>query len=89
MWIVYYVATTKELATTKGRYESEAWAKRKTEQLNKRFGAGSFAYASSEDYYTKVVYKKKVINMMSGKEIEIDSNTPLCCDPSSETYWSM
>lgn len=33
--------------------------------------------------------QKKVINIMSGKEILIDIDTPLCCDPSSETYWSM
>ena len=33
--------------------------------------------------------KKKVRNLMSGEEVEIDSDTPLCCDPSSETYWSM
>jgi len=32
---------------------------------------------------------KKVRNLMSGKEIEIAADTPLCCDPSSETYWSM
>lgn len=32
---------------------------------------------------------KIVKNLMSGKEIEIDYDTPLCCDPSSETYWSM
>lgn len=32
---------------------------------------------------------KKVTNLMSGKEVEIASDTPLCCDPSSETYWSM
>lgn len=32
---------------------------------------------------------KKVRNLMSGIEIEIAADTPLCCDPSSETYWSM
>jgi hypothetical protein len=32
---------------------------------------------------------KTVSNLMSGKEIEIAVGTPLCCDPSSETYWSM
>lgn len=32
---------------------------------------------------------KKVRNLMSGKEIEIAEDTPLCLDPSSETYWSM
>ena len=28
-------------------------------------------------------------NLMSKKVIEIEIDTPLCCDPSSETYWSM
>ena len=34
-------------------------------------------------------FTRKVRNLMSGQEVEIDVNTPLCCDPSSETYWSM
>ena len=32
---------------------------------------------------------KTVINLMSGKEIQIERDTPRCCDPSSELYWSM
>ena len=28
-------------------------------------------------------------NLMSGKPIQVALGTPLCCDPSSETYWSM
>lgn len=32
---------------------------------------------------------RKVRNLMSGKEVEIAYDTPLACDPSSETYWSM
>lgn len=32
---------------------------------------------------------KIVTSLMSGKEVEIATETPLCCDPSSETYWSM
>jgi hypothetical protein len=32
---------------------------------------------------------KKVKSLMSGKEIEIREDTPFCCDPSTETYWSM
>lgn len=30
-----------------------------------------------------------VKNLMTGKDIEIASDTPWCCNPSSETYWSM
>ena len=32
---------------------------------------------------------KTVKNLMSGKEVQIPHNTPRCCDPSSELYWSM
>jgi len=32
---------------------------------------------------------KKVKSLMTGKEIEIREDTPFCCDPSTETYWSM
>ena len=35
------------------------------------------------------VATKTVRNLMSGKEVEIAVDTPLCCDPSSETYWCM
>ena len=32
---------------------------------------------------------KTIRNIMSGMDIEIPVDTPICCDPSSETYWSM
>jgi hypothetical protein len=31
---------------------------------------------------------KIVTNLQSDKLVRIGVNTPLCCDPSSETYWS-
>jgi hypothetical protein len=33
--------------------------------------------------------KMIVKNLMSGKPVEIDADTPWCCNPASETYWSM
>jgi len=32
---------------------------------------------------------RKVVNLMTGTELEIDYDTPRSCDPSSELYWSM
>lgn len=32
---------------------------------------------------------RKVRNLMSGQEVEIDYDTPRCLDPSSDLYWSM
>jgi hypothetical protein len=33
--------------------------------------------------------KRTVKNLMTGKDVEIDYDTPWSCNPSSETYWSM
>ena len=33
--------------------------------------------------------KITVKNLMTGKPVEIDADTPWCCNPASETYWSM
>ena len=32
---------------------------------------------------------KIVKNLMTGEDVEIAHDTPRCCDPSSELYWSM
>ncbi len=29
-----------------------------------------------------------VKNLMTGKDVQIDRDTPWCCNPASETYWS-
>ncbi len=36
-----------------------------------------------------VVMARKVRNLMSGEMVEIAYDTPMSCDPSTETYWSM
>ncbi len=48
-----------------------------------------FAVAEINDFYANIEKQEIKINMMSGKEFTQGVNTPLCCDPSSETYWSM
>jgi len=32
---------------------------------------------------------KTVKNLMTGAEVQIEHDTPWCCNPASETYWSM
>lgn len=32
---------------------------------------------------------RTVRSLMSGEEVQIAADTPRCCDPSSELYWSM
>jgi hypothetical protein len=97
-YVVYHTKSTRTIKT----FEKESAAKRSTTCMNRKATKGAagdctddhtayipYAYTDQENYDKNVVYTKKVINMMSGLEIEIPSNTPHSCDPSTETYWSM
>ena len=43
----------------------------------------------SEKEYEAQVPTKTVKNLMTGQEMTMRADTPACCDPSTETYWSM
>lgn len=49
----------------------------------------AFKLGYGEKEIRRVVGKKTVTSLMSGKEVQIPVDTPACCDPSTETYWSM
>ena len=86
MFIVYHVESTKEF---RSNYNTLGGAKRGATALNKQFGADKYAATDRADYETNVVKMVMVKNLMTGKLVEQASNTPHCCDVSSETYWSM
>ncbi len=45
--------------------------------------------ASAEAFYLGQFTMKTVTVMGTDTQIQIPVNTPIHCDPSSETYWSM
>lgn len=49
--------------------------------------ANAFVRAAKEVYVDPGM--KTVINILSGKPVEIRADTPRCCDPSSELYHCM
>lgn len=83
-YIVYHRASTQMLKI----FSLESAAKRSKTCMNRNAGSDQYAYVQEDTYYKEIVKTKKVKSLMTGKEVEIPSNTPLCCDPSSETYWS-
>ena len=50
------------------------------------YNAGELSIVDRKTY---VAPKITVTNLMSGKPVEIDADTPWCCRPDSETFWSM
>ena len=72
-------------------FDNESGAKRSATCHNKKVRKGREKVAAIErsEYESKVVHDVEVVNLMSGKKIKIRSNTPNCCNPASETFWSM
>ena len=47
-------------------------------------------YPSGFGYRMEYVPKMKTVkNLMTGAEVQIEHDTPWCCNPASETFWSM
>ena len=96
-YIAYRVSDTRRLDRIFNEvhvesYETLAAAKAAiTRVCNKQTGRDTRDYevADSAYFYRKVEKKETVQNLMSGRDVVQGVNTPLCCDPSSETYWSM
>jgi hypothetical protein len=96
-YVVYHKATTRFLRILRNGYwedakfATEGAAKAALTRLEKK-GAierESLAIAESSVFHTTIEKTETVYNLMSGKPVIQSVNTPLCCDPSSETYWSM
>lgn len=89
MFVVYRIDRVVRLRD----FDTLAGARRSASCMNRNAGAKKYAAASVAEYIalrdkTRGA-TKKVRNLVTGEMIEIDSDTPRSCDPSSDLYWSM
>ena len=92
-YVVYNKETTKTIrakAYGKEYYATEAAAKAfLTRMVKMGYRKEDFAVAEIGDFRANIEKYENVTNLMSGKQVSQSVNTPLSCDVSSETYWSM
>ncbi len=85
-WVVYNVDTCHiyDRSPTKGG------ATRKANALRSKKPNTNIATAESNYFNTEIDHEVEVKNLMSGALVKIRaSERGSCCDPSTETYWSM
>ena len=97
MWYLYEKDTSRIVKS----YKSHAAALAARTRLHKKYLADNGFYVSNDgplfdlavadsQYYHMIIEQRVTRkNLMTGVEYEESVNTPLCCSPSSETYWSM
>lgn len=95
-YILFNPITTKIVRIMRNGYWQDAkYATRAAAQAGatRLFKAGkladdSYAILEASDF-AKIEKTEIVQNLMTGKDVVQSVNTPLCCDVSSNTYWSM
>ena len=93
-YVVYNIETTQTVNEKRfGRetYKTEAAAKAARTRMIKRikFDPNQLAVAEVAFYTQNIATTVTRTNLMTGKTYQESVNTPMCCSPSSETYWSM
>ena len=84
MFVVYRKKTGEIVKT----FDKMSAARRSNTCMNRN--AGDFYFACADyDTYLRRNDRRRVVSLMTGKEVSIDADTPRCCNPSSEAYWSM
>lgn len=96
MFVIYHSDSGRLVSDRRYVYKKVALrAVAKLDEYYKSVTVGSdyvsdLAVMAADEYYRTLGNQTRIVrNLMSGKEVEININTPLSCDPSSETYWSM
>lgn len=93
---VYHKDTTRTLArhpnvkTDLEHFASLAAAKSALTREVKRGAVKreDFLIAPSNVFWNEIEKTETVKNLMTGKDVVQGVNTPFCCKPNTETYWS-
>lgn len=97
-YVVYEKESTKRIDGLNGGPEltgflTMAAAKAaRTRFLKKQlvYGADDILIAESDKFYAEIEKTIKGVSAQDGKTpVEVKANTPYCCDPRFERYWSM
>lgn len=87
---MFVVFDTRAPLSDKRYFKTKAGAKRATTCANRNAGKLVYNFVEASWFYVKYEAGTKTVkNLMTGKDVVIAKGTPHCCDPSSETYWSM
>lgn len=89
MYVIYNKLTTELVGGSLNYriYKTERAAK--AFRTRKGLNPDEYGIADSDAFRIGIEKWETKKNLLSGKPFQQRVNTPLCCDPSSETYWSM
>jgi len=90
-WTMYIYKLDRRCKTGERLFSTTVWRDRTQAGMVREVHELLFSglYPVSEFRFEYIPAMKTVKNLMTGKDVQIASDTPWCCNPASETYWSM
>ena len=89
-YTMYIYKADKRVKSGERLVSTTVWTDRDEEGMKRECAELFGMYPANKGYrFEYFPTMKTVKNLMTGKDIQIDRDTPRSCDPSSELYWSM
>ena len=71
-------------------FSTTVWANRDADTMRRECNELYDLYPATKGWRMEYFPTMKTVkNLMTGKDVQIARDTPWCCNPASETYWSM
>lgn len=87
---MYVVFHTADPHADKRYFKSAAGAKRSATCGNRNAGRTVYDFMESTMFALKYPVGTRVVkSLMTGQDVVIAEDTPWCCNPASERFWSM
>ena len=88
-YTMYIYKADKRTKTGERLVSTTVWTDRTAEGMKREINGLYWLYLPKDGYRFECLPKMKTVtNLMTGKAIQIDRDTPWCCNPASESYWS-
>ncbi len=85
-YTLYAYKTDRRTKTGERLYSTRVFKDMTEGEMKAIVKAGTQLSGMRFEYFPTMVTVK---NLMTGKDVQIDRDTPWCCNPASESYWSM
>lgn len=88
-FVIYHKETTVYFTKTRFDRVQDAKAALTKAKNQKGLNVDDYAIADYQDFYNNIEKSVTKIALLSNKEIQVRANTPIYCDPSCESYYTM
>jgi hypothetical protein len=88
-YVMYIYRADKRYKSGERLFSTTVWADTDADTMRRTVTDLYPLYRATDGWRFECLPKMKTVkSLMTGKNVQIESDTPWCCNPASESYWS-